>query len=265
MKDISSSLKLLLIQNGFKEISEQDFSSKLKSYFGITIDERDLIILVNQKEYYIDIKNKFIDTYPFEPYYIDEFIINERSENEYNKKFITYNKIIFNDDLSSITSILNNKENYKDIYFYFDYEKNNMLNHLALQEIDYKNFEPDYIQHLFLYNDKEKSIIKNHVISKILQNNKDVENYFINIIDEIFNLWENIYSENIHKFLLISVLLEKLLEKFESDKNIEKCKPLVNFMYSIHENLLDNFIKENFFDGNLLKKYSNQYLEIINS
>lgn len=206
MQDISSLLKSLLKKTGSKELSDHDFSSKLKTYFGINIDESDLIILANQKEYHIDIKNKFIDTYPFELYYIDEFIINDSSENEYNNKFITYNKIIFNDDISSITLILNNKENCKDIYFYFDYEKNNILSHIALQEIDYKNFESDYIQHLFLYNNKEKSIIKNHVISKILQNNKDVENYFIKIIDEIFNLWEKIYSENVHKFLLSTIL-----------------------------------------------------------
>lgn len=253
----------MLIKNGFKEISEKDFSTKLKTHFGINISEQNSTILLhNEKEYDIDVKNKFIDTYPFEHYYIEEFVIQEGLENEYNKKFVLYNKIIFNDDISSITSILHDKQSREDIYFYFDYEKNTMLNQLSLRDINYNNFEPDYIQHLFLYNNQDSSTTKTHIVSHIVKNHsKEIDDYFLNVIETIFNYWEHIKFEANHKYQLIALLIEKLLEKNHQQKDEEKSRALIKYIYSMYENLENHFIKEEYFENLLLKNYSVEYFE----
>lgn len=264
MKDTGASLKLMLAKNGFKEISEQDFSQKLKIYFGVNTDERDTMILANQKEYDIDIKNQFINTYPFEPYYIEEFIINEGSENEYNHKFITYNKIIFNDDLSSITSILQSKEGRDDIYFYFDYEKNIGLNQLALRNINYNNFEPDYIQHLFLYNNsKNSNTIKLQHINYISKNNQNSEDYFLLVINCIFSYWDNIFHNELEKYKLICILIDELLVKNEKTQNLERNSALIKYIYSLYEDLTSKLVSNNYFEQKLLAKYSIEYFETI--
>ena len=263
MEILSQSLKSILIKNGFKDISKTEFLGKLKTHFGIDNFDKGIIILFNQKGYKIDIENQFINTYPFENYYLKDFVINEGLKNSYNNQFINYNKIIFNDDNSSITNILNDKEKLEDIFFYFDYEKNILVNNLALREINYENLEPDYIQHLFLYNNKEKTPIKTNIISYILQNNKNSEQYFLDVIEEFFNFWDHIYCEDQYKFQLIATLIEKLLGKYEQETTNEKCKPLVQYLYSLHDNLPAKFLQKNFFDLQFLKKYSIQHFETI--
>ncbi|WP_160139945.1 hypothetical protein [Chryseobacterium sp. c4a] len=259
METISQSLKSILIKNGFRNISETEFSEKLNIYFEIDSFDSDTIILFNQKGYTIDIKNRFINTYPFEPYYIKDYVIDEGLKNEYTAQFINYNKIIFNDNLSAVTSILNDKMSIEEIFYYFDYEKNRMLNMLALREIDYNNLEPDYIQHLFLYNNTKDTPIKSNVISYIIQNYKESEQYFLDIIEVLFNFWDHIYSKDQYKFQLTATLTEKLLEKYEQKMDIEKCTPLIQYLYCLHDNLPEKFDNEKYFDQHLLKKYSIQY------
>lgn len=263
MKNIPTLLKLLLTKNGYKDISEYDFAEKLKTHFGVDINEKDSIILFNQKEYDIDIDNKHINTYPFEPYYIEEFIINESSENEYNKKFITYNKIIFNDDIAAITTILQYKESREDIYLYFDYEKHSFLNQYALRNIDYNNFEYDYIQHLFYYNNRSnQNLIKSHHVTYISKNHSNVEDYFLTVIDKIFYNWQYIHHNELEKFRLISFLLEELFIKNENSQDFEKNEALIKYIYSLYEDLSKNFSTNKFFNQKLLEKYSSNYFSI---
>ncbi|MFC6269752.1 hypothetical protein [Frigoriflavimonas asaccharolytica] len=140
MENISQTLKSLLLKNSYKTIDKKDFLEKLKTYFGIENLDKEIIILFNQKGYEINIEQQYMNTYPFEQEYIKKYVLQEGVKNEYNNKFIYYNKIIFNDNISAITSLIGNKESVEDIYFYFDYEKNTMLNKFALSNINYDNF-----------------------------------------------------------------------------------------------------------------------------
>lgn len=258
-----SELKSFLIKNGIKNIDKKSFFEKLNKHFAIQDFDSEIITLFNQKGYEINVTEQFLNIYPYERDFIIDCVINSGIDNEYNNKFIACNKIIFNDDISAITNIIHDKESREDIYFYFDYEKNVMLNQLALRDINYNNLETDYIQHLFLYNNKEKPI-KTHVISHIINSkSKEVEKYFLEIINNIFNYWENINSEDIYKFQLVAYLIEKLLHKYEDESDFEKCKPLIQYVNSLYENLTDTFIKNNYFEEILLEKYTNRYLDAL--
>ncbi len=261
MEDISPVLKSVLIKNGLKEITGKDFAEKLYTCFGIKNNDESLIILPNQKGYSIDTKNRFINTYPFEPYYIKDFIMDEGQKNEYTFQFVNYNKIIFQDDPGAIANILNEKDKVTDMYFYFDYEKNAILNNLALRGIDYENWETDYLQHLFFYNNKERAPVKFNVISYMVKHCNNMELYFLDVIETLFNFWDRIYSDDKNKYTLIAFLTEQLLEKYEKENKKEKSTALIQYLYSLHEILPDIFIKESYFKNKLLGQFSTSYIE----
>ena len=264
MENISLTLKSLLLKNSYKTIDQKEFLERLKRHFGINNYDKEIIILFNQKGYEVNIEKQYLNTYPFEPEYIKKYVLQEGVNNDYNNKFIYYNKIIFNDNISAITSLIGDKESVEDIYFYFDYEKNLMLNKFALSNINYRNFELAYIQHLFLYNDKSRNPIKVEVIKHIFKNMpKEVEDYSLQIIEMYFINWQDIISEDKYKFHLIAYLLEQLLKKYENEKTTEKSVPLVKYIYTLHKSTVEIFIKENYFENKLVNYYSNTYFEKI--
>lgn len=249
-------LREFLENNGFKEIDKSLFQNKLKKHFGLQKPNSKIIILENQKGYEVNNEFQYLNTYPFENSFIETFILKERMKNKYNNKFIAYNKIIFNDDISAITSIMGDKESREDIFFYFDYEKNIMVNKLALNDLDYENFDSDYIEHILFYNDKDREeVIKKDTIIFIL--NKGKKEYLTKIIYEILNLWDTFLTEDLYKYKALAFILESLLN-CEIDIDLTKRSyVMLQNIYVTYNHVLTAFKANAFFDYKLIAEYTN--------
>lgn len=249
-------LKEFLENNGFKKIDKSLFQNKLKTHFGLQKSNSEIITIKNQKGYEVNNEFQYLNTYPFENSFIETFILKERMKNEYNNKFIAYNKIIFNDDISAITSIMGDKESREDIFVYFDYEKSIMINRLALNDLDYENFDYDYIEHILFYNDKDREeVIKKDTITFIL--NKGKKEYLTKIIYEILNLWDIFLTEDLYKYKALAFILESLLN-CEIDIDLtKKSYVLLQNIYVSYDHVLTAFKAHAFFDYALIAEYTN--------
>ncbi|MEC3874195.1 hypothetical protein [Chryseobacterium salviniae] len=252
-----------LIKNGYKLLQESDFKNKLKEYFGILefSKDEDVLFFNHPKGYDIDVKGQFINTYEVELHFLQEMEILEQGiRNEDNNHFICYNKIVFNDDSPSITQILQNKKAIEDLVIYFDYEKSPILLNFALNYLDTDNNEVIYIEHLLFYNDKTRQEpIKKHLLLKIIEKNED---FFITIICVLVEFWDGFSTKNIYKYRALAFMFEELLKKYDVEKDNNegnKAYLILNNSYVEKEDVIENFVKNNFYGYALLEKYSNIY------
>lgn len=255
-----------LLKNGYKQPKVIDFKNKIKRYFGITeITESESVLnFLHPKGYEIDIENQYIDIFEVDTNYLQENKTLETNINDdINNRFICYNKIIFNDDIPSITKILHDKKALEDLVIYFDYENNPMLLNFALNSIDLNNNEIIYIEHLIFYNDKTRQEpIKENLLLKILD--KD-ETFFVQIIQSLVEFWEKFHTEDLNKYRSLAFLLNELLKKHHKeiiDFSTNEGFLILNNVYVENQTILDYFNNQDYYNYELLKKYSNTYNNI---
>ena len=252
-----------LLKNGYKQLKETDFKSKVKEYFGISgfSKEQDVSYFSHPRGYEIDLKQQYINTYEVEPYFLQEMKILEKGiSDEYNARFLLYNKIIFNNDISSITQVLHDKGAIEDIVLYFDYEHNQMLMNLALNNLDTNNDEIIYIEHLVFYNNKtQKEPIKKNLLLKILEKHED---FFIKILQSLVEYWEEFITDNQHKYYAVAFMLEEFLKKHHEEENglsQNKSYLILNNLYLEKRDLEKYFSAKKYFGFQLLTNYSETY------
>jgi hypothetical protein len=258
-----SALQEFLLKNGYKLLNENDFQSKIKDYFGISefSKNEDVLFFNHPKGYDIDVKGQFINTYEVELYFIQEMkILEQIIKKEDNNHFICYNKIVFNDDNPSITQILHDKKAVEDLVIYFDYERNPMLLNFALNNLDVSNEEIIYLEHLIFYNNKLKEEpIKKGILLKIIDKNED---FFINLIQNLVNFWEEFSVQDAYKYKALAFLFEELLKKYHKEEQSmidNRGYIILNNSYVKKKIILDHFDKQNYFEYKLLKNYSETY------
>lgn len=247
-----------LKKNNYKFISKNSFQEKIKEFFGIfDYSENKIFHLFHPKDYEINTELKFIDTYEVELDFIIETNILEKGLGDlYNNRFVCYNKIIFNDDISSVTQISHDLKAIEDVVIYFDYEKNSNLLDFAIKNIDTNNTEINFLEHIIFYNDKSRmETFKRNLLLKILG---ETEVFFIKIIQIFVKNWDDFSAQNQQKHIALAFMFEILLQKsHEEEYNTKNISYLVlNNSYIQRETIFQVFEKMNYYGFEILLKYS---------
>lgn len=257
----------LLKDNNYKYPNHEDFRNKIVDYFGVDIDTSKYNdVTVPNLAIAISSEN-FIDTYSLDRGDIDgagdafSEILKEGSENEFNKDFLYYNKILFYDDITSVSKVINDTTRLENLVIYFNYEKNDLLNKNLIKNIkNIADYNDDFKFHLLWYNNRDKSeIIRKKIISDIAVKKSD---FIIDLSYFLFKkrveIKDNISSELFNETL--AYLLEVSL-KIHNDEDTETniaYRALNNF-YEDDSNL-PNKLKD--FDFPMLKKYTKIYFAL---
>ncbi|TDO94964.1 SH3 domain-containing protein [Flavobacterium sp. 245] len=257
----------LLNDNNYKYPNHEDFRNKVINYFGVDIDTSDyndvdipnLAIAISSE--------RFIDTYSLDRGNIDgagdafSEILKEGTGNEFNKDFIYYNKILFYDDIQTISKIINDTDRLENIVIYFDYEKNDLLNKNTINKIkNIDDFNDEFKFHLLWYNNKSKSeIIRKKMISDIAGKNSD---FIIDLSYFLFKKKTDIKNSISDKLFYetLGYLLEVVL-KIHDDEDTETnmAYRALNNLYEDDSNLLNKLQDFNF---PMIQKYTKIYRAI---
>jgi hypothetical protein len=260
----------LLNDNNYKYPNHEDFKNKIVNYFGVDIDKSeyndinvvDIAIVINSE--------KFIDTYSLDRGDIDgagdafSEILKEGNVNEFNKDFLYYNKILFCDDIETISKVINNVDRVQNIVVYFNYEKNDLLNKSLIKNIkNIDDYNDDFKWQLLWYNNKSKSeIIRKRIILDIT--NKKPE-FTFNLAYFLFSNASKIKDKVEPKLLeeTLAYLIEVEL-KYYDDKDLSDNKGygLLNNFYVQNPELLNKFKAKEYYKCALVKKYTQKYLSL---
>jgi hypothetical protein len=260
----------LLKDHNYKYLNHEDFRNKIIDYFGVDIDTSEyndvnvpnLAIVINSEN--------FIDTYSLDRGDIDgagdafSEILKEGTENEFNKDFLYYNKILFYDDMLSISKVINDTNRLENIIIYFDYEKNDLLNNNLIKNIkNIADFNDDFKFHLLWYNNRNKSeVIRKKIISEITIKKPEF------IFDLAYFLHANAtkVKDKVDQKLLeetLAYLIESEL-KYYDDKDLSDNKgySLLNNFYVQNPELLNKFKSNDYYKYDLVNKYTQTYLSM---
>lgn len=251
-----------LKKHNYKVPDNHNFTEKVKEFFGILKkDERDVIQINHPKGYEINIKLHFIDVFEVNLIFmIDTKLLEEGVSDLYNNRFVCYNRIIFNDDISAITQILQDLKAIEDVVIYFDYEKNLMLLNFALNNLDTNNTDIIYLEHIIFYNDRSrKEIFKRNFLSKILEKN---DSFFIKIIQTIIEFWDEFSVEDSQKYIALAFMLDILLEKSHKEEyDVNSIAYLIlNNSFVENEKIFLNFEEMNYYGFQLLMQYAKLFI-----
>ena len=257
----------LLKDNRYKYPNHADFKNKVINYLGVDVDNSEYND-VNIPNLAIAISSEgFIDTYSLDRGNIDgagdafSEILKEGIENEFNKDFIYYNKILFYDDIQTISKIINDTDRLENIVIYFDYEKNSLLNKNLINKIkNIDDFNDEFKFHLLWYNNKSKSeIIRKKMISDIAEKNSD---FVIDLSYFLFKKKTDIKNSISDKLFYetLGYLLEVVL-KIHDDEDTETnmAYRALNNLYEDDSNLLNKLQDFNF---PMIQKYTKIYRAI---
>ncbi|MFH6935274.1 SH3 domain-containing protein [Flavobacterium sp. FlaQc-30] len=254
----------LLKDNNYKYPSYEDFQNRIVDYFGVNLDTSQYNDLNIPNSVSAIISERFIDTYSLDRGNIDgagdafSEILNEGMEDDYNKDFVYYNKILFYDDVETISKIISDKDRLENVVIYFDYEKNDLLKKSLIQNIkNIDDFNDDFKFHLLWYNNKGKTeVIRKKIISDIALKNPDF------IIDLSYFLFkkkteikktipDKLYDET------LGYLLETVLKIHDNeDTHVNMAYRALNNFY-VEDSTLINRLKD--FEFPVLKKYTKIY------
>lgn len=170
------------IENGYKKIPYKEFKDKSLYYLGVHLNQKesDYLKSINTEiEYTISEIGGYIFTESEGLFYqpnIDEEVSMEQAQNMlYNRengigeKFLAYNKLLFNNDLSVIYYFLQNEETNIDIVFRLNYEENPFLIRKAVLDAGNSNSYKDYAINILFYNNKKRGYRKD-LINHIFKN-----------------------------------------------------------------------------------------------
>lgn len=169
-------------KNGYKKIPYKEFKDKSLYYLGIHLNKEasDYLKSINTEiEYTISEIGKYIFTESeglfYQPNIDGEVSIEQAKNMLYDKgngigeKFLSYNKLLFNNDLSVNYYFLQNEEANIDIVFRLNYEGNPLLTQKAVLDAGNSNSYKDYAINILFYNNKQRGYRKD-LISHIFKN-----------------------------------------------------------------------------------------------
>lgn len=251
-----------LKKHNYKVPDNYNFKEKVKQFFGILKnDERDVIQINHPKGYEILIKNHFIDVFEVNLSFIIETKLLEKGLNDlYNNRFVCYNRIIFNDDISAVTQILQDLKAIEDVVIYFDYEKNLILLNFALNNLDTNNTDIIYLEHIIFYNDKSRlEIFKRNLLSKIIEKN---ELFFIKLVTKLVEFWNDFLAEDLQKYIALAFMLDLILKKSHKDGyDVNSTGYLIlNNFYVENDKIFQNFEDMNYYGFEFLTEYSKIFI-----
>lgn len=264
-------MKNLMDKQGYKYPDQNTFETKILDYFGENIRDsiHNDVYLEKGKGFYALKNEKFIDTYQLDRGKIDgtgdafESILKEGFQNEYNKIFVLYNKILFNDDIFSITQILHDKESVEGLVVYLDYEKSSVLMNFASKNVNYEsnkeNFQ--YLKHVIFYNNRNrKPVVRKELLSMIFNFNPEIVKSLAYSVLYDHARYTEITQNNKDEALayMLNIVLQKdnPIEDFQNNEAYR----LLNNCYVEDISILERFKKNKFYDYKYLEEYTKIFL-----
>jgi hypothetical protein len=274
-------------KNNYKAISKEDFAKRCLDFFGLNIEKLSATGYSNindNSDYRLSIEKQFLRTFSESLFYdpsIDGKVTNEQAlatlnndENGMGKTFLAYNKLLFNDDISTLSYFINNPE-IIEVVIDFDYEKNPNFIGIAISEAEKaKLYTDDFNYHFLFYNNREKGF-KRDLINKIYQkHNSSFKEMNNNFVDLVYNFSENFkkvpVSQSIKDECVIYII--NLLIEFDK-KNEANIAGITDELAYVQ---LSNFLKtdndfinrikgNNFFGVNKIKELIESFVVLNNT
>ncbi|TWP26798.1 SH3 domain-containing protein [Apibacter muscae] len=236
-----------LASKGYKVPSEENFKKYCKDYFNLDLEsiKEEYFQPIGEDGYGLSVKQKFINTFPESIFYNpntsdDNYNINQafenlnKKENLSSEKFVSYNKLLFNNDSLVVHYFIKKTDDLKEIVLFFDYEKNDILYNILLRDLNLKNtlgIEDTY--HILFYNNPTKGFKRKLITDLVI--NQGI-NALKKLTDSYYNHWKEINKTLKEKDICLVYLINLLIE-FDRNKVVTTIyeKP----SYSYLSNFLD--------------------------
>jgi hypothetical protein len=244
-------------ENSLKKISYEEFRNKCSLLFGIELDSStnsdSYINIGNNTEYSLSTTGQFLNVTGESLFYQPEIegkvskeqakkFLND-SKNGIGTKFIAYNKLLFNDDVSTLNYFVNNIDECRDVIFNLDYENNNNLITLSTGNFGKDNFYEDNLENILFYNNQKRGFKKKvlEIIYKRCSSSPNTISYFE---DFIYKYHENFlklnYSQKTKDECLV-YLIELLIDFDENNiKNIASINDEKAYVHLSNFLIVDN-------------------------
>lgn len=178
INDIKLEMEMLsdfLKENGYKILDSEKFRNLCEQYFYTNIIGENYIQPIGKNSYGLAYDKRFLNTFNESIFYNpdtrkESFKYNEAKkhlsnrENKQSQKFIAYNKLLFNDDISALSYFIQNEEDCYEIVVDFHYEKNKNLFNISMNYLSNLSSIQKHELTLILFlkqNNLRKSIIDN--------------------------------------------------------------------------------------------------------
>ncbi|SMP11136.1 SH3 domain-containing protein [Flavobacterium hercynium] len=256
-------------KNNYKIISKEEFTKRCLDFFGINIldiDKENYIEINSNSGYLLSAEKQFLRTEAEGLFYnpsLDvpvskDYAIKELNnrENRIGEKFLAYNKLLFNDDLVTLSYFINNPE-IIEIVIDFDYEKSIHFFNMAIEMFKKENFiMENFNNHYLFYNNKNKGYKKDLLNNIYLRSNNNFEQINNSLVALSYNFSKAFKKIPIYQKTKdeCAIYIIQLLNRFDKKNKIN--------IGSINDQLayvqLKNFLKSDYDFENRLK-LSNYY------
>lgn len=264
--------------NGYNPLSYLDFQNRCMEYWGLSLhkEPQDYVLSIGgYTEYTINEWGRFLYTeaenlfyqpeIEGEPTKEDAMKMLYDKENGIADKFLAYNKLLFNDNITTLSFFIKNPEYAIDVVFNHDYERNKIL---TARSIDFSKKITDYsvyrdnTEKVLFYNNRKRGFRRNLINEIYLSCNKTQETMapFDDLVYAYFKQFKQLnYPQDVKDKCLVH-LLKCLIEYDRNHKDaiigIEDEKSyqhLSNFM-SKDKHLVDRLKKQDYYGVMRLKE-----------
>lgn len=192
-----------------------------------------------------------------------EASINSNQKYPYFEELLTLNKIIYQNDLTSILSVASkNPDLATDLVVLFNYEKNEALFNSAVKNIQsWDDIEQSSRLSFIFYNNNTNSF---KIREKLLESLKSKDSFLYALTTYLADNKDNIVKTNGIEHSSIEKAIAYLLQlSFTGKENVDiqsdKSYLLLNNVYISHPELNKSFQKNNYYGYTSLEKYSKDY------
>lgn len=189
--------------------------------------------------------------------------INSNQKHPYFEELLTLNKIIYQDDLTSILSVASkNSDLAIDLVVLFNYEKNEVLFNSAVKNVqNWDDIEQSSRLSFVFYNNTTNSF---KIREKLLESLKSKDSFLYALTSYLADNKDNIIKANgITPASLEKAIAYLLQLGFTGKENVDiqsdKSYLLLNNVYVSHPELKDSFQKNKYYGYPSLEKYSKDY------
>lgn len=277
-------LEVYTKEKGYKAPSYQEFKDKCLFLFGVYLNttpkdySHDISV---QLEYTINEPARLIYTNAESLFYQPEM---EKEPTEGNArrmlenkaegigdKLVAYNKLLFNDDPTTLAYFINHQEEAIEVVYKLDYEGNSLLTKKAIAFARQTDIYTDEMESILFYKNKERGFRKNFITDIYQQcciDDKKIEPFEI-LVDAYCRSFVKLqYRQSIKDECLVFLL--KCLMDFDDkhNKNITKITDMKSYQHmsnfmSIDKKLAQRLRDFNFYKNNKLEKLIHD-VEIVN-
>lgn len=189
--------------------------------------------------------------------------INSNQKHPYFEELLTLNKIIYQDDLTSILSVASkNSDLALDLVVLFNYEKNEVLFNSAVKNVqNWDDIEQSSRLSFVFYNNTTNSF---KIREKLLESLKLKDSFLYALTTYLADNKDNIIKTNGITPTSVEKAIAYLLQLgFTGKENVDiqsdKSYLLLNNVYVSHPELKDSFQKNKYYGYPSLEKYSKDY------